>query len=427
MVPASIAPKHEVYKQSEVPWLGDIPEHWLVERGKWQHKFKKQLNKRGACDNVLSLTLRGVVNNNPEDPEGLVPKDYDTYQIFEKDDLVFKLIDLENFKTSRVGLVHERGVMSPAYIRVTPSRFGVPRFHFYLYYSLYQQGVYNMIGAGVRSTLNPTDLLEIPTLHPPCDEQERIANFLDQKTAEINDAIAKKQRLIELLKEQKTILINQAVTKGLNTDVPMRDSGVEWIGEVPAHWNGKKAKFLFTQSRLPVQRKDDVVTAYRDGQVTLRSNRRTEGYTIAILEQGYQGIRKGQLVLNSMDAFAGAIGVSDSDGKCSPEYVICDPIDQNEVVPMYYALLLREMALSGYIEVISSAVRQRAMRIRFSNLSSLLLPVPSLKEQTEIVEKVSALKGEIDSVMDALDHEIEIIKEYRAILIANAVTGKIKL
>jgi type I restriction enzyme S subunit len=399
----------------------------LVERGKWQHKFKKQLNRRGVCDNVLSLTLRGVVNNNPDDPEGLVPKDYDTYQIFEKDDLVFKLIDLENFRTSRVGLVHERGVMSPAYIRIAPSPKSVQRYHYYLYYSLYQQGIYNKIGAGVRSTLNPTDLLEIPTLHPPRDEQDRIANFLDQKTAEIDEAIAKKQRLIELLKEQKAILINQAVTKGLNPNVAMRDSGVEWIGKVPEHWTGKKAKFLFVQSRLPVHKNDDVVTAYRDGQVTLRSNRRTEGYTIAILEQGYQGIRKGQLVLNSMDAFAGAIGVSDSDGKCSPEYVICDPIDCEEVVPMYYALLLREMALSGYIEVISSAVRQRAMRIRFNNLASLLLPVPPITEQADIVERVDDLKGRFDAVMDALNREIETINEYRAILIANTVTGKIKV
>jgi type I restriction enzyme S subunit len=211
------------------------------------------------------------------------------------------------------------------------------------------------------------------------------------------------------------------------TDAPMSASGVKWIGDVPAHWKTKKAKFLFTQSRLPVQKDDEVVTAYRDGQVTLRSNRRKDGYTFAILEQGYQGIRKGQLVLNSMDAFAGAIGVSESDGKCSPEYVICNPISRKEVNPMYYALILREMALAGYIEVICSAVRQRALRIRYNNLAPLLLPVPPIDEQNEIVKRVSDIKDRFDIVIGMFAKGIDAAKEYRTVLISNAVTGKIKV
>lgn len=300
----------------------------------------------------------------------------------------------------------------------------------YLYYYLHRHLGEEVIKLSAKSTVDSLRLpmlQNFPVLLPSLEEQVLISDYLDKKTTEIDEAIANKQHLIELLKEQKAILINQAVTKGLTSNVPMRDSGVEWIGNVPKHWNGKKAKFLFTQSHLPVRKIDGVVTAYRDGQVTLRSIRRAEGYTVAILEQGYQGIRKGQLVLNSMDAFAGAIGVSDSDGKCSPEYVICDPIEREEVVPMYYALLLREMALSGYIEVISSAVRQRAMRIRFNNLASLLLPVPPLIEQTAIVEKVADLTDRFDAVMKILEREIEAILEYKAILIANTVTGKIKI
>ena len=113
--------RYERYKHSSIPWVGELPQHWGEEKGKWLHCFRKDLNSRKQCDNVLSLTLRGVVNNDPDNPEGLVPKDYSTYQIFEKDDLVFKLIDLENFRTSRVGLVHERGIMSSAYLRVQPA------------------------------------------------------------------------------------------------------------------------------------------------------------------------------------------------------------------------------------------------------------------------------------------------------------------
>ena len=117
------------YKDSDVPWLGKIPAYWSLQRAKWHLKSKKEINTDGSCSDVLSLTLRGVVDNDQDNPEGLVPNDYRSYQIFEKNDLVFKLIDLENYKTSRVGLVHKRGIMSPAYIRVmTNSKMVSPEF-----------------------------------------------------------------------------------------------------------------------------------------------------------------------------------------------------------------------------------------------------------------------------------------------------------
>jgi len=209
--------------------------------------------------------------------------------------------------------------------------------------------------------------------------------------------------------------------------VPMRDSAIDWIGEIPEHWDFRRAKFLFSQSRLPVRKIDDVVTCYRDGEVTLRTNRRTEGYTFAILEQGYQGVRSGQLVINSMDAFAGAIGVSDSDGKCSPEYVVCDPVSSDLVEPKYYALLLREMALKGYIEVICPAVRQRGLRIRYNSFAQLLLPLPSKDEQRKIIEKVDAIISGTAEALDSLYREIDLLKEMKSIVISQAVTGKIKV
>ncbi|MCG8633144.1 MAG: restriction endonuclease subunit S, partial [Desulfobacterales bacterium] len=213
---------------------------------------------------------------------------------------------------------------------------------------------------------------------------------------------------------------------GLDPDVPMKDSGVEWIGEIPGHWEVKRFKHLFSQSNLPVRPSDEMVTSYRDGQVTLRSNRRLSGYTEAILEQGYQGIRKGQLVLNSMDAFEGAIGVSDSDGKCTPEYVICDPIS-DDFLPEYYAFLLREMALSKYIQVICNAVRQRAVRIRFNNLKKRFLIVPPIEEQKSIVSHIQTQSVKIDKAITIQEQMIEKLKEYKATLINSAVTGKIKV
>ena len=128
-----------------------------------------------------------------------------------------------------------------------------------------------------------------------------------------------------------------------------KDSEIEWIGSIPTHWKIEKAKWLFSKAERPVKKEDDIVTCFRDGQVTLRSNRRTEGFTNALKEHGYQGIRVGDLVIHAMDAFAGAIGVSDSDGKSTPVYSACVPRKQGLINPYFYAYYLRDLALSGFI------------------------------------------------------------------------------
>ena len=203
---------YPAYKDSGVPWLGEVPVHWDVRRTKTLFQSRKQLNTDGSETNVLSLTLRGVVNNDPDNPEGLVPKDYKTYQIFERDDLVFKLIDLENVRTSRVGLVHERGIMSPAYVRLTLSGMGEVRFYYQQFYDLYQRSIYNQIGEGVRSTIRWSDLANLRILAPPLPEQTAIVEYLDAQTAKIDAAIAAACREIDLLREYRTRLIADVVT-----------------------------------------------------------------------------------------------------------------------------------------------------------------------------------------------------------------------
>jgi type I restriction enzyme S subunit len=183
---------YPAFKDSDVTWLGSIPDHWSILRGKWAFKTKKQINVGGIYTNILSLTLRGVVNNDPDNPEGLVPKDYATYQFFEKGNLVFKLIDLENLRTSRVGLVHEDGIMSSAYVRLVSSdKNNNIKYFYYYYFTLYQQGIYNQLGAGVRSTLTPTDLLEISVPVPYRAEQDA---SLPKKSAGSNSCRSKGPR-----------------------------------------------------------------------------------------------------------------------------------------------------------------------------------------------------------------------------------------
>ncbi|MCK9506155.1 MAG: restriction endonuclease subunit S [Porticoccaceae bacterium] len=274
--------------------------------------------------------------------------------------------------------------------------------------------------------LSRSKLKDVDFLLPPPSEQHAIAAFLDDKCAKIDEAVRIKEEQIKLLRERKQILIQQAVTRGLNPDAPMKDSGIDWIGQVPAHWEVKRFKYLFEQSRLPTRLGDGIVTAFRDGQVTLRSNRRLDGYTEAILEGGYQGVRSGQLVLNSMDAFEGAIGVSESDGKCTPEYVICNPIGSG-LSQYYFAYLLREMALARYIQVICNAVRQRAIRIRYNNLAHRFMVVPPHAEQLEIVEFIENTKTKIRDATSIKRDQINALTEYKTTLINAAVTGKIRI
>ncbi len=199
-------------KDSNVSWIGKIPKHWKIIRGKMFFYNEKQLNTGDICSNVLSLTLKGVINNSKEHPIGLSPKDYSTYQIFDKDNLVFKLIDLENISTSRVGLVHERGIMSSAYIRLI-NRYDCNMKYFYFqYYERYLRNIYNGLGAGVRSTLNVNDLLNLFVYVPPREEQDKIVRFLESKIMKFDNAIDVITKKINFLQELKNRIISDAVT-----------------------------------------------------------------------------------------------------------------------------------------------------------------------------------------------------------------------
>jgi type I restriction enzyme S subunit len=259
---------------------------------------------------------------------------------------------------------------------------------------------------------------------PPPEEQFAITAFLDRETDRIDALVAKKVRLIELLQEKRTALITRAVTKGLDPTVPTKDSGVEWLGDIPAPWEIRQGRYLYKPLDLAPQEADGVVTAYRDGEVTLRENRRTEGYTFAVQEVGYQRVRAGDLVIQGMDAFAGAIGVSDSTGKCSPEYLVLEPIlpgTENR----YFAAALRLMAKRGYILVVCNAVRERAPRFRFREFRTVLLPEPSAREQRAIADVLDQEIAEIDSLVAKIREAIHRLQEFRTALISAAVTGKI--
>ncbi len=193
-------------------------------------------------------------------------------------------------------------------------------------------------------------------------------------------------------------------------DRTLRPSGIPWAPWIPKCWKVLKAHRIFKQLSLDVRKIDEVVTCFRDGQVTLRSKRRMDGFTLAEKEVGYQGVRAGHLVVHSMDAFAGAIGVSEDEGKCSPEYIVLEHA-RDGVITEYYGLLLRMMATHGFIVASCPSVRERAPRIRFSGFAEFELPLPSKSEQQAIAQFVNEKTDKINEVIKALEESIQLANE----------------
>lgn len=204
--------KNAKMKDSGVEWIGEIPEHWKIKRVLDYFNGLKQITKAGRTD-VLSLTLNGVVEKDIDNLKGLNPQSYDTYQIFKKNDLVFKLIDLENYKTSRVGLVFKDGIMSSAYIRLEPKNNTNIDYTYYQFFDLYNRGIFNYLGGnGVRSNLTKKDLLKLPLIIPPLEEQKNISLFLKEELKKIDETVNLIYKKLDLLKEYKQSLIHEAVT-----------------------------------------------------------------------------------------------------------------------------------------------------------------------------------------------------------------------
>ncbi|NUN13724.1 MAG: restriction endonuclease subunit S [Myxococcales bacterium] len=199
-----------------------------------------------------------------------------------------------------------------------------------------------------------------------------------------------------------------------------KESGLPWLGRVPGHWASERAKWLFTKMDRPVRDEDEVVTCFRDGMVTLRKNRRLSGFTEATVFSGYQGIRKGDLVIHGMDAFAGSIGVSDSDGKGTPVYNVCQP--KPGVEAWYYAHLIREMSQSQWILALAKGIRERSTDFRFEMFGNQRVPLPPPDEQTAIVRFLDWANGRLERAIRAKRKVIALLGEQKQAIIHRAVT-----
>lgn len=421
-------------KSTNILWGGEIPAHWNVVRTKQIFSNEKKLNKFNQCNNILSLTLRGVVNNNYEKPEGLVPKDYATYQIFEKDNLVFKLIDLENYKTSRVGIVHEMGIMSPAYIRLIQQGNTNAKYFYYQYYDLYLRGVYNQLGEGVRSTLSAKDLLNMPIIVPTIDEQDQIVKYLDYQLTKINKLIRAKKKLIALLKEQRKTIINEIVTKGLIQNVKMNPSGIDYINSIPEGWSVSKIGYIgklqngisesgsFFTKGTPFVSYGDV---YNNEQLPIS----VAGVANSSQkQQQVYSVKRGDIFFTRTSETIEEIGLSSvclSDIENAvfsgflirfrPNNEILDP-----VFSKYY--FKNDLVRNFFVKEMNIVIRASLGQTLLRNVPVI---IPPLTEQREIGRVLDNKTAEIDKVIEKAQSEINLMTEYRNSLISEVVTGKV--
>ena len=418
--------KYCEYKASGIGWIGEVPEHW---KRKTLRHYLKMVSVKGFPEEQLLSVVReqGVIIRNTESLEenhNFIPDDLSGYKLVKKGQ--FAINKMKSWQGS-YGVSQYHGIVSPAYY-VCDLNFDNKRFFNEAIRSQVYIPFFTQYSKGIRVgqwDLSPIGLKSIPFIEPPIEEQQHIVSFLDEKTAKIDEYIDKKNKEIEALKEWKKALIAHVVTKGLNTNAKMKDSGVSWIGEIPEHWELRRAKYMFKKHKRAVRDTDEVITCFRDGEVTLRKNRRTTGFTESLTEVGYQGIRKGDLVIHQMDAFAGAIGISDSDGKGTSVYHCCTPV--GNFYTRFYLYVIRQMAYSGFIQSLYRGIRERSSDFNYQVFGNQFLYIPPIEEQKEIVEYIDAATTKADKMIVELTNHVESMKEYKQRLIADVVTGKINV
>lgn len=264
-------------------------------------------------------------------------------------------------------------------------------------------------------------LKDFPVLLPSIDEQERIVEFLKEKYYAIDSLASDIQKEIETLEAYKKSLITEAITTGLDKSAPMKDSGILWSEKIPVSWKVSRIKFEVIPLHKRVYPSDQVITCFRDGEVTLRENRREEGFTLSFTENGYQGVDIGDLVIHGMDTFAGAIGCSDSRGKTTPVVHVCKTTGINR----FFMYVLRSMASMDVLSSFAEGIRIRSSDFRnFAKLGKFHIAVPPVAEQTEIVDFLDAKCSEIDSITSSKKQQLETLATYKKSLIYEYVTGK---
>jgi len=411
--------KYPAYKDSGVEWLGEIPQGWEILPGLSFILEGKDRNKGMKRDTILSLSYGNIRVKATEELTGLVPESFETYQLVNEGDIIFRPTDLQNDKVSlRSSISNYVGIITSAYLNLRVKTKASPKFYHYLFRAIDNNKVIYGLGSGLRQNISYLDFRRFIFPFPPKKEQTAIAAFLDDKTAKIDRAIAQKQQMIALLKERKQIIIQNAVTGQLKMDngqwimrpkSEMKHSGVEWIGEIPEGWEVKALKYI---ARL------------ESGETISSESFVEEGYPVF----GGNGFR-GHAINHTNNGRYALIG---------RQGALCGNINYAEgkffasehAIVVYHKLgvnvtWLGEAIKAANFNRLSQSAAQPGIAVNV--VKNVLFPYPPCDEQDRIELFIQIQSAKIDQAISLQQTQIEKLKEYKATLIDSAVTGKIKV
>ena len=409
-------------KDSGIEWIGEIPKEWKIDKIKYHLKRNEPKNPGNAI--VLSVYRDyGVIpKDSRDDNHNVTSEDTSKYKYVKKGQLV---INKMKAWQGSLAVSDYNGIVSPAYFiyDFTDEEYNHKYFH-YLVRSCYKEE-FKRISGGIREgqwDLSPEAFANTLALLPPLVEQKYIANYLDIQCSEIDATAEDIQKEISLLEEYKKSVITEAVTKGLNPDAEMKDSGIAWIGEIPKDWKVDKIKYHLKRNEPKNPGNAIVLSVYRDYGVIPKDSRDDNHNVTSEDTSKYKYVKKGQLVINKMKAWQGSLAVSDYDGIVSPAYFIYDFIDE-EYNHKYFHYLVRSCYKEEF-KRISGGIREGQWDLSPEGFSNTLVLLPSIEEQNEILDYILQKEIEIDAIIADKKRQRGILTEYKKSLIYEYVTGK---
>ena len=428
-------PRYPKYKDSGVAWLGQIPEHWDMQRLKRAcHVFPSNVDKKSyAGETAVLLCNYTDVYYNDTITAGMdfMPATASTEQI-EKftlragDTIITK--DSETADDIAIAAFVPAdlpGIVCGYHLSMVRPFDGTDgAFVKRLFDSAYARASFGVLANGLtRVGLGQHELDNVELPFPPIAEQTHIAAFLDQETAKIDALVAEQQGLMALLKEKRQAVISHAVTKGINPNAPMKPSGIEWLGEIPEHWKMTRLRFLFRQEKRQEQIEKPVLSVYRDYGVVLKDSRDDNMNKTPDDLSVYQLVNPSDLVVNKMKAWQGSLGISDFEGITSPDYVVFTP--RHNECSAFLHLLFRCQQMVSIYRSISNGIRLAQWRLEPDLFLSLPIFLPPAQEQRDLVSFIKEQILRLDTLTAEAQRAIDLLQERRTALISAAVTGQI--
>jgi type I restriction enzyme, S subunit len=414
------------YKKSGQDWLGQVPAHWDLRPGHAAFVAQSVSNRGLKEKTVLSLSF-GRIKVKPTDKQhGLMPSSYETYQIVDQGNIIIRGTDLQNDKTSlRIGLARNRGIISSAYICLKTRETVSPDYGYQILNVFDLTKAIYRYGSGLRQNLDYGEIKRLPIFIPPADEQASIVRFLDTANQQINSFIIAKRKLIGILVEQKQAIIQRATTRGVNRSARLRPSCIPWVGEIPTHWKILRAKYLFREvdERSASGTEEQLSVSHLTG-VSPRSEKNITMFKAASYI-GHKICRPGDLAINTMWAWMGALGVAHQEGIISPAYAVYRPRDGHQMHGTYVEMLLRTRAYTSNFMCRSTGVRASRLRLYPDEFFRMPILVPPFEEQIEISQVIDGETSSLSKAISRIEREIALLQEYRTRLTTDITTGQV--